>query len=150
MNRQLRRIAARQKPLPEPRRVPIPKILDEYDVFTDVERLLDKIELGEMETVNGNFVMQYKDGEWYEVVPALNGWISAWKMFDQKFKLNHDVSPLVRLCNQLNYSSPITLKQLQEARATVMEERRLFRQIPRDDLASAAKTKQIALYMGAD
>lgn len=150
MNRQLRRIAARQKPLPEPRRVPIPKILDEYDVFTDVERLLDKIELGEMETVNGNFVMQYKDGEWYEVVPALNGWISAWKMFDQKFKLNHDVAPLVRLCNQLNYSSPITLKQLQEARATVMEERRLFRQIPRDDLASAAKTKQIALYMGAD
>lgn len=150
MNRQLRRIAARQKPLPEPRRVPIPKILDEYDVFTDVERLLDKIELGEMETVNGNFVMQYKDGEWYEVVPALNGWISAWKMFDQKFKLNHDVSPLVRLCNQLNYSSPITIRQLQEARATVMEERRLFRQIPRDDLASAAKTKQIALYMGAD
>ena len=150
MNRQLRRIAARQKPLPEPRRVPIPKILDEYDVFTDVERLLDKIELGEMETVNGNFVMQYKDGEWYEVVPALNGWISAWKMFDQKFRLNHDVAPLVRLCNQLNYSSPITLKQLQEARATVMEERRLFRQIPRDDLASAAKTKQIALYMGAD
>lgn len=150
MNRQLRRIAARQKPLPEPRRVPIPKILDEYDVFTDVERLLDKIELGEMETVNGNFVMQYKDGEWYEVVPALNGWISAWKMFDQKFKLNHDVAPLVRLCNQLNYSSPITIRQLQEARATVMEERRLFRQIPRDDLASAAKTKQIALYMGAD
>ena len=150
MNRQLRRIAARQKPLPEPRRVPIPKILDEYDVFTDVERLLDKIELGEMETVNGNFVMQYKDGEWYEVVPALNGWISAWKMFDQKFKLNHDVAPLVRLCNQLNYSSPITLKQLQEARATVMEERRLFRQIPRDDLASAAKTKQIALYLEKD
>ena len=147
MNRQLRRIAARQKYLPEPKQVPIPKILDEYDVFTDVERLLDKIELGEMESVNGNIVMQYKDGEWYEVVPALNGWISAWKMFDQKFKLNHDVAPLVKICNQLNYNSPISVRQLQEARATVMEERKLFRSIPRDELASAARTKQIQLLI---
>lgn len=150
MNRQLRRIAAKQKYYPEPKKVALPKILDEYDVFTDIERLLDKVELGEIEHINGNPVMQYKDGEWYEVVPAMNGWISAWKMFDQKFQLNHDVAPLVRLCNQLNYNSPITIKQLQEARAVVMEQRRLFRSLPRDEIASAAKTKQIALLMGQD
>ena len=150
MNRQLRRIAARQKPLPEPKRVPIPKILDEFDVFNDIERLLDKIELGEMEHVNGSPIAMSKDGEWYEVIPALNGWISAWKMFDQKFKLNHDVAPLVKICNQLNYSSPISVRQLQEARATVIEERKLFRSLPRDEVASAAKTKQIALYLEQD
>lgn len=150
MNRQLRRIAAKQKYMPPPKRVELPKLLDEYEVFTDVERLLDKIELGEIEFVDNNPVMQYKDGEWYEIIPAMNGWISAWKMFDQKFKLNHDVSPLVRLCNQLNYNSPISMSQLQAARATVLEQRRLFRSLPRDEIASAARTKQIALYLGAE
>lgn len=149
MNRQMRRAADRAKPI-EYQRVPLPRYLDEFTVFSDIERVLEKIEHGEIEHVNGKPVLLSSSGEWCEVVPALNGWISGWKLFDQKFNLNHDISPMVRICNCLNYGSPISQRQIEAAQETLRQERSLFRRIPRDEIASAARTKQIQLLMGGD
>ncbi len=91
--------------------------------------------------------MMVGTGEWTEVVPALNGWISAWKAFDQRFQLGHDLSPMVRLCNCLNYGTPLTPRQIQAARDVLKEQRRLFRTLPRDQIASAARTEQIRMYL---
>lgn len=149
MNRAQRRAAERAKPQ-EYRTVPLPKMLDEFTVFNDLERMLEKIEHGEIEHANGKPIMMASNGEWYEVVPALNGWISAWKMFDQKFQLHHDLSALVRLANCLDHGVLIQIGLLKSAKAVIAEQRRLFRLIPRDQIASAARTKQIALMMGAE
>lgn len=147
MNRAMRRLAARQKYYPAPTHVDLPKYLDEFTVFNDIDRVMEKIEHGEIEHANGVPIMLASNGEWCEVIPAMNGWISAWKNFDKKFQLNHDVSPLVRLCNCLNYAKPISEHQIKAARRTVNEQRRLFRQIPRDALASTARTEQIRILM---
>lgn len=147
MNRAMRRIAERQKHYPAPKRVDLPRYLDEFTVFSDIERVLEKIEHGEIEHANGVPVMMASNGNWYEVIPALNGWISAWKSFDAKFGLNHDLSALVRMSNCLHNLVPITDRQVRAARAVLDEQRKLFRRIPRDDIASAAKTEQIRLMM---
>jgi hypothetical protein len=115
MNRAMRRAAARAKPL-EYQRVDLPRHLDELAVFGDIERVLEKIEHGEIEFSQGVPVMLASDGGWYEVIPALNGWISVWKAFDQKFQLGHDLSALVRLCNCLNYNQPLREDQVRAAK----------------------------------
>ena len=147
MNRQMRRIAARQREYKAPTVVPVPALFDEFAVFNDLERVLEKIEHGEIEHANGQPVMMAGDGHWYEIIPALNGWISAWKAFDIKFHLNHDLSALVRLSNCLNYATPIQHSLLDSAKQVLREQRRLFRMIPRDALASAARTEQIRLFL---
>lgn len=146
MNRAMRRAAERSKPT-EYKRVLLPPILDEFTVFNDIERVLEKIEHGEIEHSGGKPVMMAADGHWYEIVPALNGWVSAWKRFDQQFQLSHDVGPLVRLCNCLNYGTPIQPSMVKAAKEVMNEQRRLFRLIPRDQLASAARTEQIRLFL---
>ena len=146
MNRAMRRAASRAKPL-EYQRVDLPRHLDELAVFGDIERVLEKIEHGEIEFSQGVPVMLASDGGWYEVIPALNGWISVWKAFDQKFQLGHDLSALVRLCNCLNYNQPLREDQVRAAKTVLTEQRRLFRTLPRDQIASAAKTEQIRMLM---
>lgn len=146
MNRAMRRAAANAKPI-EYQRVPLPSLVDEFTVFNDIERVLQKIEHGEIEHSNGRPVMMAGDGGWYEIVPALNGWISAWKKFNTKFQLGHDVGTLVRLCNCLEYASPISHSLLKAAQEVLLEQRRLFRSIPRSELASAARTEQIRIFL---
>lgn len=147
MNRAMRRAAARAKPIGPGKVVPLPKVFDEFAVFNDIDRVLEKIGNGEIEFANGVPVAMSSAGEWYEVIPALNGWISAWKRFNTQFNLNHDLSALVRLCNCLHYGTLVPQSLINSAKAVLAEERRLFKLIDRDALASAAKTEQIALLM---
>lgn len=56
MNRAMRRAAARAKPL-EYQRVDLPRHIDEFAVFGDIERVLEKIEHGEIEFSQGVPVM---------------------------------------------------------------------------------------------
>lgn len=148
VNRAFRRLALRQKEYRDPVRVPIPALFDEFAVFDDIDRMLQKISHGEIEFCDGRPVMMAADGNYYEIVPALQGWISAWKAFIRKFSLDLDQDALIRLCNCLHYSVPIHRSLIKDAKAVVKDQRRLFRTIPRDLLASAARTEQIRLFLG--
>jgi len=146
MNRAMRRATARAKPI-EFKQVPVPKWLDEFEIFDPIDRMLQKLENGEIEYHQGHAVFMAGNGEWCEVVPALNGWISVWKRFDQHFQLGHDLSAMVRLCNCLNYSQPLTEHQVAAARKVYKEQVRLFRTLPRDALASVTRTEQIRMLL---
>jgi hypothetical protein len=146
MNRAMRRAAARVKPI-EFKQEPLPKWLDEFEIFDPIDRMLQKLENGEIEYHQGSAVFMAGSGEWCQVVPALNGWISVWKRFDQHFQLGHDLSPMVRLCNCLNYSQPLTEHQVAAARKVYKEQIRLFRTLPRDALASITRTEQIRMLL---
>ena len=147
MNRAERRAAAHAKSHPQCKVVALSRVFDQFAVFDGIERILAKISSGEVDFANGAPIFQAVDGGWFESVPALQGWISAWKRFNTKFDLNHDVGALERLCNALYYGMTIPRVLLDAANKVIAEERRLFKNIPRDELASAAKTEQIALLM---
>jgi hypothetical protein len=147
MNRAMRRAAARAKPT-EFEKVSVPKWLDEFEIFDPIDRMLQKLENGQIEFQQGAAVFMAGDGEWYEVVPALNGWISVWKRIDQHFQLGHDLSAMVRLCNCLNYGKPMTEHQVAAARRVYKEQLRLFRALPRDEIASVTLTEQIRMHQG--
>lgn len=142
----MRRAAAHAKPI-EYQRMALPKILDEFAIFSDIDRIMQKLEHGEIEHANGRPIFLSATGEWCEVVPALNGWISVWKRYDQQFALQHDLSPLVRVCNKLNFNSPLTPAQVQAAKDTISAQRKLFKRLNRDEIASAARTEQTAILL---
>lgn len=146
MNRATRRAAMKAKPQTE-KVLRIHPLLDRHFVFDDWERLLQKIEHGELEHVNGKPVMMMTGGEWGEVVPCMNGYVSAWKSICMKFDVEHDLSALVRLANCLHYGSPISQGLLDSSKAVIREQRRIFGQLNRQEIASAARTEQIKMMI---
>ena len=108
MNRQLRRIASRQKYIAPPRVVPLPSLFDEWAVFNGITSILQKLERGEIEAANGIPVFQDEKGQWCEVCPALSGWISVLERYDRTFSLGLVQDPLAKLQNKLLYSMPLT------------------------------------------
>lgn len=146
MNRKERRAAAKGKRISY-QRVELPRHLDEMIIFSDWERVLEKLEHGQIEFAEDKPVMLTAQGTWEEIVPAMRGWILTWIGFNAKFKLNHDVTPLDTVCRALYYNEMLTLEQVQAAKACLLEERKLFRTINRDEIASAARTEQIKMYL---
>ena len=151
MNRKERRAAARGKRITY-ERVLLPKHLDEMIIFSDWERVLEKLEHGQIEYRTNEDgkevpVMLTAQGKWEEVVPAMRGWVLSWIGFNERFNLNHDVTPLDTVCRALYYDELLTMEQVKAAQACLMEERKLFRSIDRDALASAARTEQIKMYL---
>lgn len=146
MNRKERREAARRRPVSY-QRVALPRHLDEQIIFSDWERVLEKLEHGAIEYQGETPVMLTAQGKWEEIVPAMRGWILSWIGFSEKFNLNHDVTPLDTVCRALYYGKLLTLEQVKAAQTCLMEERKLFRTIDRDALASAARTEQIKMFL---
>ena len=151
MNRKERRAAAKRKAVTY-HRVALPQHLDEMIIFSDWERVLEKLEHGQIEYLKKEDgtevpVMLSSRGEWEEVVPAMRGWILSWIAFSERFNLGHDVTPLDDVCRSLYYNRMLTPEQIQKAKECLMEERKLFRKIDRDELASAARTEQIKMFL---
>lgn len=151
MNRKERRAAKKGKRITY-ERVALPAHLDELIIFSDWERVLEKLEHEQIEykvKEDGTEVpvMLSSRGVWEEVVPAMRGWILSWIGFNERFNLNHDVTPLDTICRALYYNKMLTHEQVMAAKQCLLEERKLFRQIDRDELASAARTEQIKMYL---
>ena len=147
MNRQLRRIASRQKYIAPPRVVPIPSLFDEWAVFDGITGIIQKLERGEIEAVNGVPVFQDEKGQWCEVCPALSGWISVWERYDRSFSLDLVQDPLAKLHNKLLYSMPLTIGDVADAKGVLEQQRKIFRKLDRNKLASLAITEQISLLL---
>ena len=147
MNRAMRRLAGRQKPIGPGQIMPLPSLLDEWTVFNGVTTMLHKLASGEIEAINGKPVFRGEKGEWCEVCPALSGWISCWERFDRVLDLQLVQDPLAKLHNKLHYGTPLTHADIEAAQEVVSQQRKLFRKLDRSRLAELAKTEQIALYL---
>lgn len=147
MNRALRRAAARQKPLQPPKVIELPGPLDEWSVFNNIHTILKKLEYGHIEHAGNKPVFLDETGKWFEICPALSGWISCWERVDRHYNLEIDQDPLAKLHNKLNYGMLLAYDDILAAMKVVDIQRSWFRKLPRAELRSLAKTEQIALFL---
>jgi hypothetical protein len=76
MNRKIRRALERAKPRGNRHdNARIPKIVLSDRDFSQIDILMMKLTKGEVETIDDQIVMTTMDGETYQVVAALEGWI---------------------------------------------------------------------------
>jgi len=147
-NRAMRRAAARAKPVETERVELLPRYLDKFTVFSDIERIFEKLLHGEIETKQGKPIFTSAKGEICYVVPALEGWIGFWHRVAQKMGLDdkhYAAMDLVR--KRLNSATPLQPEQVLAGIDCIARQRALYDKIDRDQLGSIARTHQIALYM---
>jgi len=145
MNRAMRRLLARGKGLQQETVVPLPAMIDEWNIFDIPERILHKLRNGEIEAVRGVPVFQDNTGELCEVCPALSGWIFTWNHINEKLGLNLNMTPLGKLHNKLNAAMMLTEQDVCAAQAALDSIRAIFRASDRQRIKQLAQDAQIAI-----
>lgn len=153
MNRAARRALEKQRRRnrhyrPDEITVPFPTVLDEWVVFNNITRILDRIAtIGELEHEKGQPMFMNEEGRWFPICPSLEGWIRCWERIDRECQLGLIQDNLAKLHNKLRYMSPITAADIAAANAVVNKQRRWFRKLDRQLLTRLAKTEQVAMFM---
>ena len=146
MNRAQRRRMQRGKPS-HPSRKPlrIPKIVLQDRDFNQIELLMMKLANGEMEFVDGHYVMKALDGDRYCIVAALEGWIENFAIMAKRVGIEYDDQPLVHLKNRLANGMMLTREGIENARRVVDTQRQMYQALPVETISSVAVTTQIKL-----
>ena len=127
---------------------PLPKHLDELRVFAPITAVLDQLATGEIETARGDMIMPcLEHNEFYEVTPALAGWIKLWARIADHYRTELPLDATKRLHNRLRAGMLLQPSDIEAARAEVEHQRQLFRRCDRQVLRSLANTESIALYL---
>lgn len=138
---------AKQKPIaPIPKRRPVPAAVDEFEQFDDIERMVQKLEHGAIETEQGRPVMTTK-GVTYDVLSALEGWMEYWRMLADKHSIPYDDQPMHTVARRLENVMPLTPTHIDGFKRVVEQQRAMFRTIPRHEISSQATTTQIKLLL---
>jgi len=146
-NRAMRRAAARAKPL-DNKRVYIPRYLDKFTIFSDIERILEMLEHGAIEFEGDKPIFMSATGEICFVVPALDGWIGYWERVAKHFNLDdRSYSALITVKKRLKSGVLLQESHVSAAQICVAHQRDLYERLDRDVLASLARTERIALYL---
>lgn len=137
----------RLKPIaPEPKRRQVPSAIDEFEQFDDIARMIQKLEHGAIETQQGRPVMTTK-GVTYDVLSALEGWMTYWRMLADKHGIKYDDQPMHTVARRLENGMPLTPTHVQEFKRVVEQQRAMFRTIPRHEIRRQATTTQIKLLL---
>lgn len=148
MNRAMRRLAERGKlNVPPPRVNLLSRPLDEFEQFDEIDKLAQKLAHGAIECQQGRPIM-IKNGEPYDVISALEGWIEYWHALAIKHGIDWYVDEPMRVVRRrLENSVPLTQDHVDGFNLVVAAQRSLFRAIPRAEITSQAKTTQIKLLL---
>ena len=125
-----------------------PKLADELHVFENITLVLDKLESGEIDTIDDQMVVVLP-GElaWQEVQPALAGWISLWDRIGKHFSIRVQMDGLKLLHSMLVGGEELLPEHIELCRREVELQRQIFRNHERKELMSLANTETISLYM---
>lgn len=142
MNRALRRSAARaKKGSKKDKVIPIPKFIDKFQQFDEIDRLFQKISHGEIEyqycedTDSERPVLLSKNGNYFDVCSALTGWMELWREVAaiKKFTAYSDMA--MALVNvKLKRGVEITFKELSDCLVVVGKQKKMFSEIDRGEL----------------
>lgn len=144
MNRAQRRAKAQRAPVVRK----MPRLIDEMRVFSGINAVLDQLQSGEIDTVNGEMILARPDeGSWYEVPPAIGGWVSMWERIGRHFGITVQLDGLRLLHSMLRDGTKLLPEHVALCRVEVEQQRQIFRTHDRKQLMSLANTESIALYM---
>lgn len=139
MNRQQRRQAKRMaghKPT-QHRRI-LPLAMDMFEQFDTIERLFAQLKAGAVEVEGNQITIMGLHGERYAVLPALEGWVTYWHTLATRHGIPYDDTAMRKLAKSLEYDKPLQMAEVEAAYQVVELQRRMFRALPRRDVAAVA------------
>jgi len=124
-------------------------MLDEiYRVFQPLEHVFNELKRGEITcTAQGVPIFPDDDGTYYEIVPALSGWIDLWQRMDEQCALGIDLKPLTQLVGKLNYMMPLTPDDVQRAYDVINQQRQAYRGMDVFAVKKLVRTQEIAIAL---
>lgn len=150
MNRQMRRAQAKAKPN-QGRRMRIysrlnrPMPHEVHMVFEPIEAFLRELASGEVKVAaNGAVIFVHPEGEAYEAVPAVRGFMAAMYRILDYYQVHIDLMPVLKLCNKLDASMPITPEHVALCQQIITLCRKAYSQMDAYQVKSLVNTELIA------
>ncbi|AXK39646.1 hypothetical protein [Crenobacter cavernae] len=151
MNRTQRRSAARTKPAMPPRRRYTgpnrPTLAEVHQVFAPIDWMFDEMRQGEVSEMSGVAAMRDVERNWYQIGPALAGWIDCWQRLDRRFSLGLDLTPLCELGRKLDDGELMTMAEIDAAYAVINRCRELYRQMDVYEVKTVVRTTEIVIAL---
>jgi len=116
----------------------VSKLQDEWEQFDSIERLFIQLKAGAVEVEGNQITIMGLHGERYAVLPALEGWITYWNILATRHGFPYDDTAMRKLAKSLEYDKPLRLDEVEAAYQIVELQRRMFRALPRRDVAAVA------------
>ena len=140
MNRTQRRLAKRQAKAKPNRSKSIytTNFSLEFETFDTIERMFLKLRNGEIEYEGAHPVIMGLHGEFYRVLPAMDGWLQYWRELTEAHGLDYDDRALRKLYNSLEYGKPLNVAEIDAAYAVVKRQRELYRALPKSVTTATA------------
>lgn len=128
-----------------PRASIYPDLHDVGLIFRPIHRLFDQLRQGEIDSARGKPLFLDWQGQWCEVVPALEGWADCWERISAGERLGLSLAAVRRLAKLLEYDVPMTEQQIEAAWQEVLATQHATMRVTRRALGGYMRTEQIAI-----
>jgi hypothetical protein len=119
----------------------LPKILTQQRDFAEIDKFVRQVESDAVDVAQGRIVSITIEGEMYCVLTALDGWCDCFAGIARAMKdTNYNDAPLRSMMAKLNADMPLTMKLVQEAKAVVEAQRKLYMLAPHGIINNVANT----------
>lgn len=109
----------------------LPKIFTCQRDFAETDKFMRNVERDAVDVAQGKIVSITVEGEMYCVLTALEGWCDCFADIAKAMhKTDYNDAPLRSMMAKLNHDMPLTMKLVQEAKAVVDAQRRLYMLAP--------------------
>ncbi len=119
----------------------IPKIVTQARDFAEIDKFMRSVERDAVDVAQGRIVSITVEGEMYCVLTALEGWCECFATIAKAMNdTNYSDAALRSMMAKLNADMPITMKLVQDAKAVVNAQRRLYMLAPHGIINAVANT----------
>lgn len=127
-----------------------PTIADMFKSFRHIDAAMSKLADGWIHAEGETPVFQFDTGgEWFEIGPAIRGWVDAFERLLSSHKNEIDLTPLKELAGDLEQGKEIHPSQALACQAIVNACKKAYKRMDIYEIHSIAKTSRIAIYMEA-
>lgn len=122
-----------------------PTLHDVGLIFRPIHRLFDQLRSGEIDSADGQPIFLDWQGNWCEVVPALDGWAGCWERIAAGEGLVLSTAAVRQLARSLADDVELTEDQVDAAWQEVLATQRATLRIPRKTMGNYMRTELVAI-----
>ena len=142
-------MAANKKPRRPytPRASIYPDLHDVGLIFRPIHHLFAQLREGEVDSARGAPIFKDWQGQWCEVVPALEGWSECWIRIAAGEGIDLPMVAVRKLASRLKYDVPMQPDDVAAAMVEIMACQRATLKIPRRTMGEYMRTEQVAIEL---
>lgn len=129
------------------RRITRPTLLQQLEAFRLPDQIIAALRSGEIETINDKPCFRDLSESayvWYEIAPAIGGWVSLWRRLCERYRLVIDLRPVELVARRLELGSMMHPEDIDRAAAVFDVCRHAYRAMDVYEVRSIVKTECIA------